>query len=140
MDQPKVHWDVPKDHSKFFYKVAFNADLDRQSYILLDVLYEDCHYQQVERIPIVHGLIESTGEQVFVNAPSISDILGDKLIAYAPDTGSQPLVPGRRDRGLDAFQVRKCDGSDSGARAGGEGEELITQSMIVIKHKQTIPI
>lgn len=86
--------DVPKDHSKFFYKVAFNADLDRQSYILLDVLYEDCHYQQVERIPIVHGLIESTGEQVFVNAPSISDILGDKLTAYAPDTTGIPYYKG----------------------------------------------
>ena len=86
--------DVPKDRSKFFYKVAFNADLDRQSYILLDVLYEDCHYQQIERIPIVHGLIESTGEQVFVNAPSISDILGDKLTAYAPDTTGIPYYKG----------------------------------------------
>ena len=38
MDRPKVHWDVPKDHSKFFYKVAFNAVLDRQSYILLRTL------------------------------------------------------------------------------------------------------
>lgn len=86
--------DVPKDHSKFFYKVAFNADLDRQSYILLDVLYEDCHYQQVERVPIVHGLIESTGEKVLVNAPSIGDILGDKLTAYAPETTGIPYYKG----------------------------------------------
>ena len=35
--------DVPKCHSKFFYQVAFKADMDRTSYILLDVLYEDCH-------------------------------------------------------------------------------------------------
>lgn len=34
--------DVPKDHSKFFYKVAFNADLDRQSYILLFKEYQCC--------------------------------------------------------------------------------------------------
>lgn len=86
--------DVPKDHSKFFYKVAFNADLDRQSFILLDVLYEDCHYQQVERVPIVHGLIESAGEKVYVNAPSIGDILGDKLTAYAPDTTGIPYFKG----------------------------------------------
>ena len=86
--------DVPKDHSKFFYKVAFNADLDRQSYILLDVLYENCHYLKVERVPIVHGLIESTGDPVFVNAPSIDDILGDKLTAYAPDTTGIPYFKG----------------------------------------------
>lgn len=40
--------------------------------------------------------------------------------------GRQPLVPGRRDLGLDALQVRKCNGSDFGASAGGEGKKLIT--------------
>lgn len=86
--------EVPKGHSKFFYKVAFNADLKRRSFVLLDVLYEDCHYQQVVRVPIVHSLIESAGDEVYVNVPSIGDILGDKLTAYAPDTTGIPYFKG----------------------------------------------
>lgn len=66
------------------------ADMDRTSYILLDVLYEDCHYQQVERVPIQSELIEVIGECPLVNVPSIGDILGDKLTAFAPETTGIP--------------------------------------------------
>jgi hypothetical protein len=34
---------VPKSHSKFFYQVAYKGAKDVESFILLDVLYEDCH-------------------------------------------------------------------------------------------------
>ena len=64
--------------------------MDRTSYILLDVLYEDCHYQQVERVPIQNELIETVGECPLVNVPSIGDILGDKLTAFAPETTGIP--------------------------------------------------
>ncbi len=64
--------------------------MDRTSYILLDVLYEDCHYQQVERVPIQSGLIEVIGDCPLVNVPSIGDILGDKLTAFAPETTGIP--------------------------------------------------
>ena len=30
--------DVPKDHSKFFYKVAFNADLKHFNMIIVSIL------------------------------------------------------------------------------------------------------
>ena len=85
---------VPKEHSKFFYKVAFNEDLNRNSFILLDVLYENCHYEKIERVAIAHDLIESIGEQVYVNIPSIGDILGDKLTAFAPETTGIPYYKG----------------------------------------------
>lgn len=81
---------VPKSHSKFFYQVAFKSDTDKTSFILLDVLYEDCHYQQVDRIPIRHDLIEIEGNPIMVNVPSIGDILGDKLTAFAPETSGIP--------------------------------------------------
>jgi hypothetical protein len=81
---------VPKSHSKFFYKVAFRSDSDKTSFILLDVLYEDCHYQQVNRVPILHDLIESEGAPLMVAVPSIGDILGDKLTAFAPETSGIP--------------------------------------------------
>ena len=85
---------VPKEHSKFFYKVAFNEDLNRNSFVLLDVLYENCHYEKIERVAIAHDLIESIGEQVYVNIPSIGDILGDKLTAFAPETTGIPYYKG----------------------------------------------
>ena len=42
--------DVPKSHSKFFYQVAFKGQSDATSFILLDVLYEDCHYHKTNVI------------------------------------------------------------------------------------------
>jgi len=88
--------DVPKSHSKFFYKVAFKSDIDKTSFILLDVLYEDCHYQKLQRIAIENDFIETVGEKVFVNVPSIGDILGDKLTAFAPDTTGIPYYKNGR--------------------------------------------
>lgn len=57
---------------------------------MLDVLYEDCHYHKVERLPVEHILIENLGDPALVEVPSIGDILGDKLTAYAPDTTGIP--------------------------------------------------
>ena len=44
--------DIPKSHSKFFYQIAYRNDTDAQSYILLDVLYEDIHYFRTQQIAI----------------------------------------------------------------------------------------
>lgn len=96
--------DVPKSHSKFFYKVAFKSDLDRTSFILLDVLYEDCHYQKVQRIAIENEFIETVGEKVFVNVPSIGDILGDKLTAFAPNTTGIPYYKNGRSATLEIIK------------------------------------
>ena len=41
--------DIPKSHSKFFYQIAYRNDTDAQSYILLDVLYEDIHYFRIRK-------------------------------------------------------------------------------------------
>lgn len=82
--------DIPKSHSKFFYKVAFNADTNNESYILLDVLYEECHYQQVQEVEIKNALIEMDGNPSWVKIPSVGDILGDKLTAFSPETTGIP--------------------------------------------------
>lgn len=54
--------DVPKSHSKFFYQVAFKGQSDATSFILLDVLYEDCHYHKTNIIDIVSPFIKVDGE------------------------------------------------------------------------------
>lgn len=82
--------DVPKSHSKFFYQVAFKAGMDRTSFILLDVLYEDCHYHEVKQVALQSNLVEFIGEVPIVNVPSEGDLLGDKLTAFAPETTGIP--------------------------------------------------
>lgn len=90
IERKQTSANVPKSHSKFFYQVAFRSDANKTSFILLDVLYEDCHYQQVDRVPIQHDLIETEGIPLTVNVPSVADILGDKLTAFAPETSGIP--------------------------------------------------
>ena len=82
--------DIPKSHSKFYYNVAFLDDSDRQESILLDVLNEDCHYEQVEEVPIESPLLKIEDPVRLVKVPSVGDILGDKLTAFAPNTTGIP--------------------------------------------------
>ena len=88
--------DVPKSHSKFYYQVAYKAESDTKSFILLDVLYEDCHYLNTQTVAIKSPFLETVGDTVYVQVPSISDILGDKLTAFAPETTGIPYY--KRDK------------------------------------------
>lgn len=81
---------IPKSHSKFFYQIAYRNDTDAQSYILLDVLYEDVHYLRTRQIAIDSPFIRLEGEPLMVTVPSAEDILGDKLTAFAPNTTGIP--------------------------------------------------
>lgn len=82
--------DIPKTHSKFFYRIAYNDRANQESYILLDVLYEDTHYNQVNEIEVKNQFIELDEAPSVVKVPSIGDILGDKLTAFAPNTTGIP--------------------------------------------------
>lgn len=82
--------DIPKSHSKFFYQIAYTDRANRESYILLDVLYEDTHYHRINEMPVVNQFIELDSEPSVVKVPSVGDILGDKLTAFAPNTTGIP--------------------------------------------------
>ena len=56
----------------------------------MDVLYEDCHYHKTNTIDIVSPFIKVDGEPQKVTVPSVEDILGDKLTAFAPETTGIP--------------------------------------------------
>ncbi|GHV10495.1 hypothetical protein FACS1894162_4870 [Bacteroidia bacterium] len=85
---------VPKSHAKFFYQVAYATN--NTEYILLDVLFEEIHYNKIEKLPIVSRFLKTEGEPVFVNTPSIADLLGDKLTAFAPNTTGIPYFKGEK--------------------------------------------
>lgn len=88
--------DVPKSHSKFFYQIAYCSGVDVLSYILLDVLYEDVHYCRTQQIAIECPFIRLDGEPLTVTVPSVEDILGDKLTAFAPNTTGIPYYKNGR--------------------------------------------
>lgn len=96
--------DIPKSHSKFFYQVAYTDRDNQESYILLDVLYEDIHYQQVNEIPVVHPFIELAEEPSIVRVPSVGDILGDKLTAFAPNTTGIPYYKNGNSRSTEIMK------------------------------------
>lgn len=87
---------IPKSHSKFFYQLAYTGKESGEGYILLDVLYEDCHYSDTLEIPIISPFIDIDGEPPKVRVPSIGDILGDKLTAFAPNTTGIPYFKKNR--------------------------------------------
>ena len=95
---------VPKAHSKFFYKIAFRDSDARPGNILLDVLYEDSHYNKIERIPVQSPFVHLEGEPLTVNIPSVNDILGDKLTAFAPNTSGIPYFKGGNDCNLEIIK------------------------------------
>lgn len=95
---------IPKSHSKFFYDIAYIADSNRSGHILLDVLNEDCHYAETARVPITSPFIKMEGDTESVLVPSVGDILGDKLTAFAPNTTGIPYFKGETDCSLEIIK------------------------------------
>ncbi len=78
---------------KRHFKFTYNSPLRNGGtlYILLDVLFEENHYQQLIQKEITNDLLITNGENYKVTLPSIDCILGDKLTAFAPYTTGIPL-------------------------------------------------
>lgn len=51
---------------------------------------EDCHYEDVVELPVDGPFLKVDGIPNMVKVPSVGDILGDKLTAYAPNTTGIP--------------------------------------------------
>ena len=81
---------VPKSHAEYHYAVSYPSGHPTDK-ILLDVLYEDIHYNQVVNLPIASPLLIQDGAPVMVQCPSLADMLGDKLTAFAPHTTGIPF-------------------------------------------------
>ena len=86
---------IPKNHAKFYYQVTYNTNTETDC-ILLDVLFEEIHYNNVVQLPIESRFLKTDGEKVFVNVPSVADLLGDKLTAFAPNTTGIPYYKGNK--------------------------------------------
>jgi hypothetical protein len=90
---------------KGHYKLFFVSALDNQEgHILLDVLKEDIHYQNIIYMPIDSIFISQENEPVMVRLPDFNNILGDKLTAFAPNTTGIPYHKGNKEMGMEIMK------------------------------------
>lgn len=94
---------VPKTHAKFFYQVSYITNAETEC-VLLDVLFEDIHYHEIEQLPIQSRFLKLEGEPIIVNVPSKADMLGDKLTAFAPNTTGIPYFKGSKECSMEIIK------------------------------------
>src|SRR5690606_29466824 len=80
---------IKKEHYKFFFTPLHKTKKDEE-YVLLDILFEDVNYKSVISLPIQSDFVPQVDKPLVVNVPSLEDILGDKLTAFAPNTTGIP--------------------------------------------------
>ncbi|MBS1489050.1 MAG: nucleotidyl transferase AbiEii/AbiGii toxin family protein [Bacteroidetes bacterium] len=80
---------IKKEHYKFFYTPLHKTNKDEE-YVLLDILFEQVNYTNLISLPINSDFVPQSGKPLNVNVPSLEDILGDKLTAFAPNTTGIP--------------------------------------------------
>jgi predicted nucleotidyltransferase component of viral defense system len=80
---------IKKEHYKFFYTPLHKTNKDEE-YVLLDILFEDVNYENLISLPIQSDFVPIIDKPLSVNVPSLEDILGDKLTAFAPNTTGIP--------------------------------------------------
>lgn len=75
--------DAPLGHFKVYYKSVIDGN---EELVLLDILYTDNPYLQLQTLNIEHPWLAASGQPQQVDMPTFEAILGDKLTAFAPKT------------------------------------------------------
>jgi predicted nucleotidyltransferase component of viral defense system len=92
-----------KAHYKFWYAPSYVTQV-KEDYVLLDVVFEPLRYLMVQSVPISSPLILMEGDPSYVSVPSLEDILGDKLTAFAPNTTGIPYFKGAYPKGMEIMK------------------------------------
>jgi len=95
----KIH----KAHYKFFYQPTHKTQAAEES-ILLDILFEKVGYSKINQLPITSKFIIAEGDPIKVSVPSVEDILGDKLTAYAPNSTGIPYYKGETSMSMEIMK------------------------------------
>ena len=75
--------DLPKQHYKFYFDSVIEV---KESHILLDILFEESPYAQLQKVELQSPLLSTEGEATKITCPTVEGLLGDKLTAFAPHT------------------------------------------------------
>ena len=76
---------IRKRHFKFYYRSCIDTP-GEDKYVLLDAVFESSVYRRIEERKIEFPWLLTTEPLKEVPVPSPSDLLGDKLCAFAPHT------------------------------------------------------
>lgn len=80
---------IKKEHYKFYY-IPHHKTNKEEEYVLLDILYEEVNYSKIVQLPIQSVFVPIKEDPILVDVPSLEDLLGDKLTAFAPNTTGIP--------------------------------------------------
>lgn len=94
---------ISKAHYKFYYHPLYKT-AQQEEYVLLDILFEEIKYTKLVQLPIDSVFVIQEGEPLSVTAPSINDLLGDKLTAFAPYTTGIPYMKGGTTRVMEIIK------------------------------------
>lgn len=79
--------DIIKRHFKFYFKSIYGSNNEKERpYILLDIVFDEMEYVGLAKHKINSHFVETDDPYLEVNIPSIDEMLGDKLTAFAPKT------------------------------------------------------
>lgn len=80
---------IKKEHYKFYF-IPHHKTNKEEEYVLLDILYEEVNYSKIVQLPIQSVFVPLKEDPLLVDVPSLEDLLGDKLTAFAPNTTGIP--------------------------------------------------
>ena len=79
--------DIIKRHFKFYFKSIYGTSDDKENpYILLDIVFDEMKYSGLTKHKINSHFVETDDPYLEVSIPSVDEMLGDKLTAFAPKT------------------------------------------------------
>ena len=79
--------DIIKRHFKFFYNSIYPSQNENEKpYVLLDIVFDDMEYASLESLNIDSHFVKTDNPYQKVLVPTIDEMLGDKLTAFAPKT------------------------------------------------------
>ena len=78
--------EIIKRHFKFYFKSLYETGENSESYFLLDIVFDNMKYGELSKYKINSHFVETDDPYLEVSIPSIDEMLGDKLTAFAPNT------------------------------------------------------
>jgi predicted nucleotidyltransferase component of viral defense system len=103
LQERKASTSIHKAHYKFFYEPSHKTQAAEES-MLLDILFEKVEYSKINKVPVNSKFILSKGDPIEVRVPSVEDILGDKLTAYAPNSTGIPYFKGETSMSMEIMK------------------------------------
>lgn len=93
---------IEKAHYKFYFPNSLKAN--DEEFVLLDILFEDIHYNNLVSTPILSTFVTHEGEIIQTTTPDFNNIMGDKLTAFAPNTTGIPYYKGEKTMGQEIIK------------------------------------